>query len=257
MKKLNFIIIFIFLSTLILSANTIEDEVFRLINLERSKVSLPPLPNNQRLHSLALYHADNMAKNKFFSNTDLDGLDSKARQVKLYPEMVGNISESLHKLDVVPFTDKKAAESIVKDLMKTPDSKKNILSKEYNAIGVGAVKRGVGVYTTITFANIVAESVDFSPKAKEGSEITVKYRILNGAAFTDFKLAVEMADPEARITGDDGKTYIGKVIYDVKDMGNSILGRTFKAEYGKGDYKISILYKGQHFLSNVRTITVE
>ena len=32
---------------------------------------------------------------------------------------------------------------------------------------------------------------------------------------------------------------------------------TFKAEYGKGDYKISILYKGQHFLSNVRTITVE
>ena len=62
MKKLSFIITLIFLSTLILSANTIEDEVLRLINLERSKVSLPPLPNNQRLHSLALYHADNMAK---------------------------------------------------------------------------------------------------------------------------------------------------------------------------------------------------
>ena len=238
MKKLNLIIIFLFLSTLILSANTIEDEVFRLINLERSKQSLPPLPNNQRLHSLALYHADNMAKNKFFSNTDLDGLDSKARQVKLYPEMVGNISESLGKLD-------------------TPDSKKNILNKNFNAIGVGAVKRGVGVYVTVTFADIVAESVDFVPQAKYGDEITVKYRILNKAAFTDFKIAVEMADKEARITGDDGKTYIGNIIYDVKDMGNSILGRTFKAEYGKGDYKISILYKGQHFLSNVRTITVE
>ena len=66
-----------------------------------------------------------------------------------------------------------------------------------------------------------------------------------------------MADKEARITGDDGKTYIGKIIYDVKDMGNSVLGRTFKAEYGKGEYKISILYKGQHFLSNVRTINVQ
>ena len=73
MKKLSFIIMFIFLSSLIVNASTIEDEVLRLINLERSKESLPPLPNNQRLHSLALYHADNMAKNKFFSNTDLDG----------------------------------------------------------------------------------------------------------------------------------------------------------------------------------------
>ncbi|WP_300367770.1 CAP domain-containing protein [Brachyspira sp.] len=257
MRKLKMIIIFMFISVLVLHADTIEDEIFRLINLERSKVALPPLPNNQRLHSLALYHADNMAKNKFFSNTDLDGLDSKARQVKLYPEMVGNISESLGKLDVIPFTDKKAAESIVKNMMSTPDSKKNILDKNFNAVGVGAVKRGVGVYVTITFADIVAESVDFKPKAKLDDDINVKYRILNKAAYTDFKLAVEMADKEARITGDDGKTYIGKIIYDVKDMGNGILGRTFKAEYGKGDYKISILYKGQHFLSNVRTITVE
>ena len=257
MKQLKMVIILMFISVLALNANTIEDEIFRLINLERSKVALPPLPNNQRLHSLALYHADNMAKNKFFSNTDLDGLDSKARQVKLYPEMVGNISESLGKLDVIPFTDKKAAESIVKNMMSTPDSKKNILDKNFNAIGVGAVKRGVGVYVTVTFADIVAESVDFKPNAKLGDDINVKYRILNKAAFTDFKLAVEMADKEARITGDDGKTYIGKVIYDVKDMGNGILGRTFKAEYGTGDYKISILYKGQHFLSNVRTITVE
>ena len=193
MKKLNFVIILIFLSTLILSANTIEDEVLRLINLERSKVSLPPLPNNQRLHSLALYHADNMAKNKFFSNTDLDGLDSKARQVKLYPEMVGNISESLGKLDVIPFTDKKAAETIVKNLMSTPDSKKNILNKNFNSIGVGAVKRGVGVYVTVTFADIVAESVDFSDTAKYGDDITIKYRILNKAAFTDFKISVEEA----------------------------------------------------------------
>ena len=257
MKRLNIIIILMFISTLILNANTIEEEIFRLINLERSKASLPPLPDNQRLHSLALYHADNMAENKFFSNIDLEGLDSKQRQVKLYPEMVGNISESLGKLDVIPFTDKKAAENIVKNLMATPDSKKNILDKNFNAIGVGAVKRGVGVYVTVTFADIIAESVDFTPTAKYGDDITVKYRILNKAAFTDFKIAVEMADKEARITGDDGKTYIGKIIYDVKDMGNSILGRTFKAEYGKGDYKISILYKGQHFLSNVRTITVE
>lgn len=257
MKQLKMVLILIFISVLTLNANTIEDEIFRLINLERSKVSLPPLPNNQRLHSLALYHSDNMAKNKFFSNTDLEGLDSKARQVKLYPEMVGNISESLGKLDVIPFTDKKAAESIVKNLMATPDSKKNILDKNFNSMGVGAVKRGVGVYVTITFANIVAESVDFNQKVKYGNDITVKYRILNKAAYTDFKLAVEMADKEARITGDDGKTYIGKVIFNVNDMGNGILGRTFKAEYGKGDYKISILYKDEHFLSNVRTITAE
>ncbi|WP_252832371.1 CAP domain-containing protein [Brachyspira pilosicoli] len=65
MKKISLVMIFILISAFALHADVIEDEVFRLINLERSKVSLPPLPNNQRLHSLALYHSDNMAKNKF------------------------------------------------------------------------------------------------------------------------------------------------------------------------------------------------
>ena len=50
MKKINLIIIFMFIFTLILNANVIEDEILRLINLERSKSSLPPIPNNERLH---------------------------------------------------------------------------------------------------------------------------------------------------------------------------------------------------------------
>ncbi|AFR70736.1 CAP domain-containing protein [Brachyspira pilosicoli] len=257
MKKISLVMIFILISAFALHADVIEDEVFRLINLERSKVSLPPLPNNQRLHSLALYHSDNMAKNKFFSNTDLEGLDSKGRQLKLYPEMVGNITESFTKLDVIPLTDKNAAASIVKNLMNTPDYKKVILSKDFNAMGVGASKRGVGVYTTVTLANIIAESVNFKSEVKYGDDITVQYRILNKAPFTDFKIAVEMADPKAQIVGDDGKTYIGKVIYDVTDAGNTVISKTFKAEYGKGEYKVSLLYKGEHFSSNTRVITVK
>ena len=66
-----------------------------------------------------------------------------------------------------------------------------------------------------------------------------------------------MADKNAKVIGDDGKTYIGGIIYDVKDAGNNVLSRTFKAEYGKGDYKISLLYKGEMYQSNIRTITVK
>ena len=257
MKKINLIIIFMFIFSLMLNANVIEDEILRLINLERSKSSLPPIPNNERLHSIALYHSDNMANNKFFGNTDLDDLDSKGRQIKLYPEMVGNITESFAKLDVIPLTDKNAASSIVKKLMETPDDKKYIMSKDFNAIGIGASKRGIGLYATITYANIIAEEVDFKTEAKFGDDITIKYRILNKAPFTDFKIAVEMADKNAKVIGDDGKTYIGGIIYDVKDAGNNVLSRTFKAEYGKGDYKISLLYKGERYQSNIRTITVK
>lgn len=257
MKKINLIIIFMFIFTLILNGNVMENEILRLINLERSKESLPPIPNNERLHSIALYHSDNMANNKFFGNMDLDGLDSKGRQIKLYPEMVGTITESFAKLDVIPLTDKNAASSIVKKLMGTPDDKKYIMSKDFNGIGVGASKRGIGVYVTITYADIIAEEVDFKSEAKYGDDITVKYRILNKAPFTDFKIAVETADKNARILGDDGKTYIGAVIYDLKDSGNNVLSRTFKAEYGYGDYKISILYKGERYESNIKTITVK
>ena len=258
MKKINLIIIFMFIFSLMLNANVIEDEILRLINLERSKSSLPPIPNNERLHSIALYHSDNMANNKFFGNTDLDDLDSKGRQIKLYPEMVGTITESFAKLDVSPLTDKNAASSIVKKLLETPDDKKYIMSKDFNAIGIGASKRGIGLYATITYANIIAEEVDFKTEAKFGDDITIKYRILNKAPFTDFKIAVEMADKNAKVIGDDGKTYIGGIIiYDVKDAGNNVLSRTFKAEYGKGDYKISLLYKGERYQSNIRTITVK
>ena len=257
MKKINLIIIFIFIFTLVLKANVIEDEILRLINLERSKSSLPPIANNERLHSIALYHSDNMANNKFFGNTDLDGLDSKGRQIKLYPEMVGNITESFAKLDVIPLTDKNAASSLVKKLMETPDDKKYIMSKDFNAIGIGASKRGIGVYATITYANIIAEEVDFKSEANFGDDITIKYRILNKAPFTDFKIAVETANKDARILGDDGKTYIGAVIYDVNNAGNNVLSRTFKAEYGRGDYKISLLYKGERYESNIKTIKVK
>lgn len=257
MKKINLIIIFMFIFSLMLNANVIEDEILRLINLERSKSSLPPIPNNERLHSIALYHSDNMANNKFFGNTDLEGLDSKGRQIKLYPEMVGTITESFAKLDVIPLTDKNAASSIVKKLLETPDDKKYIMSKDFNAIGIGASKRGIGLYATITYANIIAEEVDFKTEAKFGEDITIKYRILNKAPFTDFKIAVEMADKNAKVIGDDGKTYIGGIIYDVKDAGNNVLSRTFKAEYGSGDYKISLLYKGERYESNIRTITVK
>lgn len=260
MKKLNLInlvIVFLFISNLMLNANVIEDEILRLINLERSKIAVAPIPNNERLHSIALYHSDNMANNKFLGNTDLDGLDSKDRQIKLYPEMVGTLTESFAKLDVIPLTDKNAASSIVKKLMETPDDKKYLLDADFNAIGIGASKRGIGVYVTITYANIIAEEVDFESEAKYGDDITVKYRILNKAPFTDFKIALETADKEARILGEDGKTYIGGIIYDVENAGNNVLSRTFKAEYGRGDYKVSLLYKGKRYESNIKTITVK
>ena len=124
MKKTYIALILIFISSLFLNANAIEDEIVRLINLERSKSALPPLPVNNRLNSLALYHSDNMAKNNFLSNIDLEGLNSQGRQVKLYPEMVGTVSEAFNKLDVIPFTDKLAAEQIVKNILSSPDYKR-------------------------------------------------------------------------------------------------------------------------------------
>ena len=256
MKKTYIALILIFVSSLFLNANALENEIVRLINLERSKSALPPLPVNNRLNSLALYHSDNMAKNNFLSNMDLEGLNSQGRQVKLYPEMVGTVSEAFNKLDILPFTDKLAAEQIVKNIMSSPDYKRFMLSKDFNAIGVGAVKKGVGVLTTITFADIVAESVNFRDTAKEGEELNIQYRILNKAPFSDFQVVIEVPNKNTQVIGEDGKTYLGTVIYSVKDAGNTVVSTKFKADYGKGQYKVSLLYKGKHFQSNVRTITV-
>lgn len=257
MRKISSIIILIFISSLILSANVMEDEILRLINLERTKVALPPFMLSPRLQAMALYHSDNMAKKGFFSNIDLEGLDAIGRQKKLYPEMIGSITENLYKLDVMSITDKMTAATIVKNWMASPDNKRNILNPDFNYTGIGAVKKGVGVYVTETFGNIIAETVTIPKKAKYESDVTVRYRILNNAPIADFSALVKMPDKSSKVKGEDGKLYEGAAIYKAKNDGNNIISVTFPAVYGKGDYTISLSYKGEHYPNTVNIITVE
>lgn len=257
MKKISLIIIFTFISTLMLSANAIEDEILRLVNLERTKVALPPLMVSSRLQAMALYHSDNMASKEFFSNTDLEGLDANKRQKKIYPEMIGSITENLYKLDVMSITDKLTAQNIVKNWMASPDNKRNILNPDFNYTGIGAVKKGVGVYVTETFGNIIAETVTIPKTAKYESEITVRYRILNNAPVADFTALVKMPDKDSKVMGEDGKLYAGSAIYKAKNEGNNIISITFPAVYGKGEYTISLSYNGEYFPDTVNIIKVE
>jgi uncharacterized protein YkwD len=60
-------------------AQQVEQEIFRLINIERTKAGLSTLVPDTRLDKIARAHSADMLANGYFSHTDKSGCDSACR----------------------------------------------------------------------------------------------------------------------------------------------------------------------------------
>lgn len=262
LRRLHYLIItvlsFVFIFNSLFAINNIDSEVIKLINEERVKNGAKPLVLLENLNKMALYHSENMLNGDFFSNTDLDGLNANARQAKLYPEMIGAISENLYRRDFISLSDKSTAKEAFSVWINNPDNKLNILDKDYNHAGVGSAKKGINTYIVVTFANLVAEVESIPSEAAYGEDITVKYKILNGSYPDNFKVFVEFPDKTARvdIVG-TGRQYVGQAMYTPKLESDNVISITFPAEYGRGLYKITLAENGVYYNNSLRTVTVK
>lgn len=109
-------------------------EVIRLINEERTKLSLPALNSNTLLQESAQIRAQELEEE--FSHTRPDGSDPSdllAEKQIPYGTMGENIAHG-----------QKTPEEVVKDWMNSQGHKENILSQNFKYIGVGSFKASDG-----------------------------------------------------------------------------------------------------------------
>ena len=125
---------------------TIEEEIHRLINIERANHGLAPLQLSSELSRVAESHSQDMASKDYFSHTSPEGL-SPFDRIKGAGISYGAAAENIA-------AGQKTAESVVKAWMNSDGHRKNILNANYKKTGIGVVNGGsYGIYHTQLFTD--------------------------------------------------------------------------------------------------------
>ena len=137
-----------------------ELELFEITNQKRIENCVSPLVWDDKLHSIAKNHSQDMAENNYFDHNNLNGVSvfdrgnnvgyecEKERNDVIYEGISENISqmgltyqdyESIHE------------EHIIEGLMDSLEHKENMLDNAYTKIGIGIAINENHLYTTQNF----------------------------------------------------------------------------------------------------------
>jgi Cysteine-rich secretory protein family len=126
-------------------------QLLALVNEERAKKGREPLARDDRLAGAALKHAQLMAEKRMLSH-----------QFSGEPSLRLRVAETSVRLD-------RSGENVAYDtnvdqahigLMNSPPHRANILSPDFNAIGIAVVRRGEYIYVVEDFAHRLPEMTE-------------------------------------------------------------------------------------------------
>jgi uncharacterized protein YkwD len=119
-----------------------ERRAFDLINAERQRRGLRPLVLDGSLTRIARYHSESMARGRFLSHTDRDGLDLRGRADMLglhnWKALGENIAYNQGFDDPTAFA--------VERWMVSEKHRENILNGEFTHAGLGVARASDGTY---------------------------------------------------------------------------------------------------------------
>ncbi len=115
---------------------SLESEVVRLVNVERSKNGLGPLTQNWELSRVARYKSQDMMNKGYFSHTS-PTYGSPFRMMESFGIRFSAAGENIAK-------GQRTAAEVMRDWMNSPGHKANILNGSYQQIGVGVAKDKAG-----------------------------------------------------------------------------------------------------------------
>ena len=125
----------------------VEQEVLKLVNVERANAGLAPLEYNVKLSSLARTKSQDMVDNTYFSHTS-PTYGSPFDMMLLFDINYGYAGENVAKGQTTPAT-------VVTAWMNSDGHRKNILNSNYTDLGVGLAKNDKGTpYWTQMFISI-------------------------------------------------------------------------------------------------------
>jgi len=111
-----------------------EEKMFVMVNQERALRKLPVLQVRSVLTSVARNHCEDMLKRGYFSHYTLEGLSPFDRMAKADIDF----TFAGENLALAPNT-----ELAMKGLMQSPGHRENILSSNFNRVGIGVIDAGV------------------------------------------------------------------------------------------------------------------
>ncbi len=114
-----------------------ENEVARLVNIERAKVGLPALKINWELSRVARYKSADMANKRYFSHNS-PTYGTPFQMMESFGLRFSAAGEN------IAYGQRTPAE-VMRDWMNSPGHRNNILSRSYTEIGVGLAKNKNGV----------------------------------------------------------------------------------------------------------------
>lgn len=123
---------------------SVEDEIVRLVNVERSKNGLAPLKNNWQAARVARIKSQDMIDNNYFSHTS-PVYGSPFKMMENYGLRFSAAAENIA-------YGQRTAQEVMTAWMNSPGHRANILSKTVTEIGVGVAKKSNGtLYFTQMF----------------------------------------------------------------------------------------------------------
>ncbi|HEX2945012.1 MAG TPA: SafA/ExsA family spore coat assembly protein [Clostridia bacterium] len=114
-----------------------ENEVIRLVNVERARAGLPALTTNWQLCRVARYKSADMANRGYFSHTS-PTYGSPFQMMQNFGLQFTSAGENIAYGQRTP-------SQVMTDWMNSPGHRNNILSRSYSQIGVGLAKNSSGV----------------------------------------------------------------------------------------------------------------
>jgi hypothetical protein len=136
-----------------------EQQMFTLLNQERTNRGLQPLVSDDRLVEAARQHTALMVQHKALSHQfdDEPRLQLRFANQELPSDQQG---------ENVGFA--KDALASHEGFMHSPEHRENILHPAYNAVGIGVIRSGDGIYVTEDFAHRIKEYSE--PAAESASQ---------------------------------------------------------------------------------------
>ena len=120
------------------SIGSYEMQVLQLVNAERAKAGLSALTYNTKLAQVAEVKAEDMMKNNYFSHTS-PTYGSPFEMMNQFGIQYSNAGENIAMGQQTP-------ESVMNGWMNSSGHRANILSMQFEQIGVGYVKNGNTTY---------------------------------------------------------------------------------------------------------------
>lgn len=129
-----------------------ENEIFRLLNNERTSRGLTALGHDVELDELARLHSGDMADRDFFSHTNPDGCDAVCRYEAagyLYTAMGENIAFEMNNAGIDALV---GAQNVITGWLDSPGHRDIMLSINYSNVGIGVSFTGHTAYATADFS---------------------------------------------------------------------------------------------------------